>query len=86
VDAHPHEHAPGTPEHSHDDNIIEVFPGETIKVRFYQEDGSYVTVHVHEASGELRACGSHPFYVERRKPDVAALILLSQSARDVWKE
>lgn len=79
---HDHEHAPGTPAHEHDD-VMEIFPGEALKARFYREDGSYITVHVRD--GELRACGSRPIAAERRKADVIGLTFIASDDCDAWR-
>lgn len=67
---HGHTHAEGTPHHDHDE-VMEVFEGEPLKVRFVAADGTELTVHFRD--GELRVCGSVALGARQHRGDVIAV-------------
>lgn len=64
-------------------DAILMIPSDSDKrVRFYFDDGSYITVHT--LNGELRACGSDPLVASNRHPDVIAVN--QNEFADFWRE
>lgn len=77
MDAHTHAHDGQTHTHAHDghahgshhhDEVMEVYEGEALRVRFIGADGAEYTVHFRD--GELRVCGKLPLVAYQRRMDV----------------
>jgi hypothetical protein len=69
--AHAHGHDGQHPHHHHDE-VMEVYEGEALRVKFVAADGTEYTVHFRD--GELRVCGGQPLGAYQRRMDVIGII------------
>lgn len=69
---HSHAHGDGQPHHHHHhDEVLEVYEGEALRVKFIAADGTEYTVHFRD--GELRVCGKLPLGAYQRRMDVLGI-------------
>ena len=64
-------HTHGSHDGHHHDEVMEVYEGEALRVRFIGADGAEYTVHFRDR--ELRVCGKLPLVARQRHMDVVGI-------------